>query len=139
MKNPTKIEDLIQAAKRGDKMAEAEFFEKLFVRFLSIVTRKLKKCSILKNRINLDEKSREICQCAVDKVKALYPFNNPQWSLMSAMSVLQNVLDGFIIETLTDMAKKGDSKAENWLFAIIRKKLMERVKSKNWKEMEYEG
>ena len=56
MKNQSTIEDLLRAARIGDKKAQSEIFSKLFVRFLPIVSLNIQNYSILTKRIDMEEK-----------------------------------------------------------------------------------
>ncbi len=139
MKNKiNNIEELIIAAKAGNKTAEAKFFSKLTVRFSALVKRELQGNPILIKRVNTEEKSLEVCQNAIAEVKRLYPLSSTKWSLRRAVNVLHNIVDDFITNSLTDFAKNGDAEAENLLFIIIRKKLMERIAIKGWGASQYE-
>ncbi len=127
MTDQLEIKHLVSAANAGDQQAQEEFFTKLFVRFSNLITLELRKYPMLANGISLNKMSNEICQFAIQEVRRLCPLCDPDFSLMQVMSVLHNVLDTVITNTLADLAKKGNRKAENKLFEIIRKKLMERV------------
>jgi len=120
-------ENLIAAANAGDESAQEEFYSKLSVRFFRVITRELQKYPILKDGINLEQKSQEVCQYAIDEVKKLCPLRNPGFSLMQVMNVLHNILDTVVTNALADLAKRGNKEAENLLFDIIRKKLLERI------------
>ncbi|MBN1351840.1 RNA polymerase sigma factor [candidate division KSB1 bacterium] len=133
MKNHTENVRLIKAARGGNKKAESEFFSKLAVRFSPFVARELMGYPVLKKRINPAEETDTICQSAIEEIKKLYPLNSPEWSLMRAFSVLQNVLDDFISGILTVLAQEDDSEAENYLFSLLRKKLAERIEKKEWR------
>ena len=137
MPNQSKIEQLITKAKAGDKRAEEEFFTYLSVRFLALITRELRNNPIIANGINLDDKSREICQFAIDDVKKLCPLNSPKFSIIQAGNILRNVLDTFVTNTLVELAKEGNSEAEKRRVSILREKLMERITKKRWGESLY--
>lgn len=138
MTDPSEIKHLISAANAGDKKAQEEFFAKLSVRFSKLITRELRKHSILANGTSLDNKSYEVCQYAITEVRRLCPLSNSDFSLMQVMNVLHNILDTVITNSLADLAKKGDPEAENLLFSIIRKKLMERIIKKRGRDTQYE-
>jgi hypothetical protein len=125
-------ETLLKSARSGDPQATQEFFGKFSVRFLSLVTSELQKYPILKNSFDLDAKSQEVCQKAVEVLKTLLPISSEQWSLKRAMSIMRNEVDDFIIKSLTDLAKRGNPAAENLLFKKIRDKLIRRMEVKNW-------
>ena len=138
MSDPSEIRHLIGAANAGDKQAQEEFFIKLSVRFSKVITRELRKYPILANGTSLDQKSHEVCQYALKEVKSLCPLGNPNFSLMQVMSVLHNVLDTIITNSLVDLAKKGNPDAENLLFSIIRRRLMERIIKKRGRDTQHE-
>ncbi len=127
MADPSEIRHLISAANAGDKEAQEEFFAKLSVRFSKLITRELQKYPMLANGISLDKKSHEVCQYAMSEVKILCPLCNPNFSLMQVMNVLHNVLDTIITNSMVALAKKGNREAENLLFMILRKRLIERI------------
>ncbi len=132
------MKHLISAANAGDEQAQEEFFSKLAVRFSKLITRELRKHPMLANGVSLDKKSYEVCQYAMSEVKRLCPLCNPNFSLIQVMNVLHNVLDTVITNSLVDLAKKGNSAAENLLFSIIRKKLIERIIKKRGRDTQYE-
>jgi hypothetical protein len=134
MGNRTTIEDLIITARNGNKQAEEEFFSKLTVRFLSVITREIRNYSSLTKRINVAEESDAICDFAISEVRRLFPINHPKFSIMWAVNVLHNVVDNFVTNLLVDIAKDGDPEAEDQLFSLIRKKLLERINRKRWRE-----
>jgi len=134
MGNRTTIEDLIITARNGNKQAEEEFFSKLTVRFLSVITRKIRNYSSLTKRINVAEESDAICDFAISEVRRLFPINHPKFSIVWAVNVLHNVVDNFVTNLLVDIAKDGDPEAEDQLFSLIRKKLLERINRKRWRE-----
>jgi hypothetical protein len=133
MKNQTKIEDIVKAARAGNKTAEDDFFSKLAVRFLSELTCELQKYPILIKSVNIEDTSQEIWQKALTEVKQLFPLSTKKWKLTRAMSVLRNILDDHITNTLTELAKEGNSEAEELLFSIIRKKLIKQVDRRRWR------
>jgi len=132
MNNKTQLENSIKAAKAGDNNAQDVIYSKLSERFFTLVTCELRRYPILIKHINPGEKSHEICQHAIAELKRLYPISSTKWSLDRSMSVLHNVLDDFITQVLIDLAKKNIAGAENLLFSILRKKLMERIKKNRW-------
>lgn len=134
MGNRTTIEELIIAARNGNKQAEEEFFSKLTVRFLSVITREIRNYSSLTKQLNVAEESNAICDFAISEVKRLFPIGHPRFSIVWAVNVLHNVIDNFITNSLVDIAKEGDPDAEDQLFSLIRKKLMERINRKRWSE-----
>ncbi len=138
MINHSKLEHLICAAKTGDKKAQEDFFKNLTVRFSALITRELRSYPILTNYINLDEKSQEVCHHAINEVKKLCPLSNSNFSIVQAGNVLHNILDTFVTNALVELAKKGDKEAEELLFSILRKKLIERITKKRWGESQYE-
>ena len=138
MSEPSEMKHLISAANAGDQQAQEEFFSKLSVRFSKLITLELRKYPILANGVNLDKKSSEVCQFALREVKKLCPLCNPNFSLMQVMNVLHNVLDTVITNSLVDLSKKGSPEAENQLFKIIRKKLMERIIKKRGRDTKNE-
>lgn len=127
MKSQIELENLIRTARAGDERAKAEIYTKLFERFSPIVTQQLLKYPILANRMNIEEKTYELCQKAIDEIKKLYPIMNSTWKLTRAMKLLRCILDSIIIDLLADFAKNGDSEAENLLFFILEQKLKERI------------
>jgi len=127
MTDQSRLEYLISAANAGDKAAQEKFFEKLSVRFSKLITLELRKHPVLKSGINIDKRSHEVCQYAIKEVKKLCPFGTPNFSLIPIMNVLHNILDTVITNLLADLAKKGNLEAENQLFSILRKRLMERI------------
>ncbi|UCE04554.1 MAG: hypothetical protein JSW07_13095 [bacterium] len=137
MNSQSKIEDLISAARDGDKNAEEEFFAKLTVRFSTFITRELRNYPILINGINLDERSREVCQVAIKEVKRVCPLSTSKFTMVKAINVLHNVVETFVTNSLVSLAKKGDTKAEDALFSILRKRLMERITKKRWRKSQY--
>ena len=138
MTEPSEMKHLISAANAGDKQAQEEFFLKLSVRFSKLVTRELRKYPMLANGVSLDKKCIEVCQYAISEVKRLCPLCNPNFSLMQVMNVLHNVLDTVITNSMVALAKKGNQKAENVLFAILRKRLMERIIKKRGRDSQHE-
>lgn len=87
MKNKiNNIEELIIAAKAGNKTAEAKFFSKLTVRFSALVKRELQKNPIFSKRINIEDKSLEVCQNAITEIKNNFPLKSPEWSLKRAIN-----------------------------------------------------
>jgi len=139
MTDPSEIKHLISAANAGDKQAQEEFFAKLSVRFSKLITRELRKYPMLANGVSLDKKSYEVCQYAMNEVRKLCPISNPDFSFIHVINVLHNVLDTIISNSLVELAKKGDSEAENLLFSIIRKRLMERIIKKRGRDTQYEN
>ena len=133
MQNQTKTIDILRAARAGDKTAEQEIIAKLTVRFSSLVTCQLQKYPVLTKWIDIEDKSQKICQDALAKIRKLCPPGSSRWKLARAVSVLQNVLDDFITNSLTDLAKQGDAEAENLLFFIIREKLVEQIDRTRWR------
>jgi len=138
MSDPSEIRHLITTANAGDKQAQEEFFSKLSVRFSKLITRELRKYPMLANGVSLDNKSHEVCQFALSEVKRLCPLCNPNFSLMQVMNVLHNVLDTVITNSMVDLAKKGNQEAENLLFTILRKRLMERIIKKKGRDTQHE-
>ncbi len=132
------IKHLVSAANAGDQQAQEEFFIKLSVRFSKLITHELRKYPMLANGVGLNKKSDDVCRYAIEEVRRLCPLCNPGFSLMQIMKVLHNILDTVITNSLTDLAKKGNPKAENLLFEIIRKKLMERIIKKRGRDSPYE-
>lgn len=125
------LEQLIVAAHSGDHQAEEKFFLKLAVRFRDIITREVRSYPIFAGRINIIEKSEEVCQLAIDEFRRRYPLNHPRCSMSLAVNVLRQILDNFITNCLVDMARQeGDGEAENLLFSVIRKKLIQRLNQK---------
>lgn len=132
MEDQSILEDLIRKARSGDKKAEQELFKKLSVRFSVLIARELRKYRIIIERINLDKSRQEICQGAIQEVKMLCSVSNPAFSIVQTINVLHNVLDTFITNKLVELAKQGSPEAEDLLFSILRKKLMERITNKKW-------
>jgi hypothetical protein len=126
-------EDLFRAASVGDKTAESEILSKLFARFLPIVSLTIKTHPVLAKEMNIEVKCGEVCQKAINDVARLYPLNSERFSIKRAVSVLHNVLDDFIANTLYQHAKTGSSEAEESLFSLIRQKLIIYLKSKLWR------
>jgi len=134
MKNRIEGEDLIREARSGNETAEKLFYTNLIVRFLPIVKCEIGRCPPLQKEIGCTEgMSREICQRAVEEIKTICPIGNEQWSLMRAIHILRNITDDFIMNMLVDLARNGNAEAENLLFTIIRKKLIQWIESKSWK------
>ena len=133
MTNQSTLEELILAAKSGNGEAEELFFSKLGVRFSNLVTLELRKYPVVSKRIDLEIEAEQICQLALGELKKLYPVNSSTFSLILAINVLHNVVDGAIANILADLAKQGDDEAENLLFAMIRQKLVERINRKRWR------
>jgi len=138
MSEPVEIKHLISVASAGDQQAQEEFFSKLSVRFSRLITLELRKYPMLANGVSLNKRSDEVCQYAIEEVRRLCPLCNPNFSLMQVMNVLHNVLDTVITNSLADLAKKGNPRAENLLFEIIRKKLLERIMKKRGRDTQYE-
>lgn len=133
MKNQTNTIEILRAARAGDKTAEQEIIARLAVRFSSLITCQLQKYPVLTKWIDIEDKSQKICQDALVKIRKLYPPGSSKWKLARVVSVLQNVLDDFITNSLTHLAKQGDAEAENLLFFIIREKLVEQVDRTRWR------
>ena len=134
IKDQMKAEDLIRNARSGDKIAEKLFYSNLIIRFLPIVKCEIGRYTPLQKEIkSLEEMSREICQEAIEEIKKLCPIHNAQWSLISAIHILRNITDDFIMNTLVNLARNEDAEAENLLFSIIRKKLMQWIERRSWK------
>ena len=127
MTNQSKLEQLIKAANGGDKKAQEKLFEKLAVRFSTLITLEIRKYPVLVKELNPEKKGDEVSQLAIKEVKTICSFGNPEFSLIQAMNILRNILDTTITNLLAGLAKEGNKEAENILFAIIRKKLMERI------------
>jgi|GEM_PF-3124643 len=138
MSESLEIKHLVSSASAGDQQAQEEFFSKLSVRFSKLITLELRKYPMLANGVSLDKKSDEVCQYAIEEVRRLCPLCNPNFSLMQVMKVLHNVLDTIITNSMVALAKKGDREAENVLFAILRKKLMERIIKKRGRDTQHE-
>lgn len=138
MTNQSTLEELIIAARSGDQNAETLFYIKLHVRFSNLVTRELRKYPMVGKRIDLENEAEQICQFALSEVKKLFPINSSKFSLIVAINVLHNVVDGSIANMLADLAKQGDHEAENLLFSIIRQKLVERINRKRWRTAQNE-
>ena len=126
------VEEILTAARNGDKEAESELFAKLFVRFLPIVSRDIRMHSVLHDKFDIDTKCREICEQAISEVKRLYPVHSEKFLLKRAVLVLHNVVDDFITDTLYYLAKEGNKEAESFLFSLLRKKLFVYLRSKVW-------
>ncbi|MCU0645554.1 MAG: hypothetical protein MUC94_15020 [bacterium] len=133
MKIQSTLEDLIRAARSGDQNAEELFFSKLRVRFFKLITLELQKNPVIVKRIDLEIEAEQICQFALSELKKLYPVNSSTFSLILAINVLHNVVDGAIANILAELAKQGDEEAENLLFSMIRQKLVERINRKRWR------
>ena len=127
MTNQSKLEHLIKAANGGDKEAKKKLFEKLAVRFSKLIALELQKYPILKNQLSSENKSAQVCQFAIKEVKEICSFGNPEFSLIQAMNILRNIVDTTITNLLANLAKEGNQEAENILFSIIRRKLIERI------------
>ncbi|MDZ7264446.1 MAG: hypothetical protein ONB16_07670 [candidate division KSB1 bacterium] len=128
------LEELIAAARRGDRQAAEKFFIKLAVRFRDIIAREVRSYPLIAERINIIEKSDEVCQLAIDEFRQRYPFSHPGCSLSLAVNVLRQILDNFITNSLADIARREKHKeAENVLFSVIRKKLVQRLHTK-WRK-----
>ncbi len=121
------LENLLRRAKLGDQQAAKKLYEKLAVRFTALIAKELQRYVIIKNAINLEEATAAICRQAIQKVQEICPLNGPHWSLQRVMSILHNQIDDFILNTLTSLAQKGNSAAEELLFRLLRPKLMEHV------------
>lgn len=130
MDDSIKLEHLLYQAKSGDEQAAAELYEKLAVRFAVLIAKELQRHAIVRNAIRMNEATADICQQAIQKIKQLCPLNSPQWSFQRATRVLHNLVDDFIMNTLAQMAQKGDQEAEELLFRMLRPKLMEHVNKK---------
>ena len=134
MKDRIQGEDLIREARSGNETAEKLFYSNLIERFLPIVKCEIERCPLIPKEIGCPEgMSREICRKAIEEIKTLCPVDNDQWSLMRAVHILRNITDDFIMNMLVDLARKGNAEAENLLFTIIRKKLIQWIESKSWK------
>lgn len=127
------IEELILAARSGDKNAEELFFSKLRVRFCKLITLELQKHAIATKQIDLENEADQISHFAISEVKKLYPVAGPKFSFIVAINVLHNVIDGSIANRLAELAKQGDKEAENLLFSMIRQKLVDRINRKRWR------
>jgi hypothetical protein len=133
MVNQNTVEDILQAAQQGDPQANSEIYSELFARFLPIVSLNIQKYTVLTQKVDAEEKCREVCQTAISAIKKLYPLHSKKFSVKRAVAVLHNVIDDFIADALYLLAKEGDRKAEESLFDLLRKKLMIYVKSRLWK------
>jgi len=138
MAEPSEMKHLIAAANAGDKQAQEIFYVKLSVRFSKLITRELRKYPMLAKGVGLDKKRDEVCQYALGEVKRLCPVCNPNFSLMQVMNVLHNILDTLVTNSMAELAKKGNQKAEDLLFAILRKRLMERIIKKRGRDTQHE-
>lgn len=138
MTNPSISEALILAAKSGDHDAEQLTFSKLYVRFFKLVSLELRKNQVIAQHIDLEHETKQICDFAITEVKKLYPVSSPAFSLIAAINVLHNVVDGAIANMLADLAKHGNDEAENQLFSMIRQKLIERINRKRWRTSKHE-
>ena len=117
----------------GEQTAESEIFSKMYARFLPIISLTIKTYPALAKENRFDEKCREVCQKAIADIKRLYPLNSGQFTLKRAVTVLHNLLDDYIANNLYDMAKTGNTEAEESLFSLIRKKLEIYLKSRLWR------
>ncbi|MBN2030861.1 hypothetical protein JW824_11540 [bacterium] len=133
-KEQIETEALIRNARSGDKSAENLFYSHLIVRFLPVVKCEIGRYSLLEKEVKYrDETIREICEEAIEEIKTLCPIDSAHWSLIRAMHILRNITEDFIMNTLFNLARNGNLEAENQLFSIIRKKLIQWIESKNWK------
>jgi len=139
MENQVNFEHLLKAAWSGDNIAEAEFFSKLYVRFLPLITGELQRHPVLKKSMDIENESRQVIQTTINNLKRLFPLTQKKWSMQSAVNVLHNDIDDFITKALTKLARAGDTAAENSLFMMIRKKLMERITQKRKRYLQYES
>ncbi|MBN1782547.1 hypothetical protein JW948_15530 [bacterium] len=78
----------------------------------------------------IDELASGFCRSAVLKANEICPVTSERWSLIRLMAIFNNLADDYILTLLTENAQKGDAGAENRLFEILRKKLMERLSYK---------
>lgn len=138
MDNQLESEKLLSDNLAGNEPAQEKFFLKLSERFLHLIKRKVMGDPRLARRVHCAKIGPEICEKAIAKIKRICPLTDSGWSLKRAINVFHNVVDDHIANSLTELAKKGDSEAENMLFEIIRKKLIERVAFKRWRTQNYE-
>ena len=127
------IEDLIRDARSGNETAENLFYSNLTERFLPIAKCEIERVPLLQKETKyLETITLEVCEKAIKEIKKICPIHNVQWSLIRAVHILRNIVDDFILDTLLDLARNGDEEAENLLFSIIRKKLIQWIEKKNW-------
>jgi predicted NBD/HSP70 family sugar kinase len=125
------LEQLIAAARSGDRQAEEKFLSKLAVRFRAIIAREVRLFPIIAGRAGIIEQSEEVCQLALAEFRRRYPLSHPECSIAVAANVLRQILDNFIANSLAEIARQeGDRNAENLLFSVIRKKLIQRLNQK---------
>ena len=120
------------AARTDNKRMESDILSKLYERFLPIVSLNIQAHKVLRKHPDMEEKCREITKIAISEVERLYPLNSNSFSVKRAVYVLHNVVDKFIANTLYEKAKNGESDAEEYLFSLLRKKLIIYLKNKIW-------
>jgi len=133
VKEKMRMEDLLHSARSGNETAENLFYSNLIERFLPIAKCEIERVPVLlKENKYLEAITIEVCEKAIEEIKTICPVGKVQWSLIRAVHILRNIIDDFILNTLLDLARSGDEEAENILFSILRKKLMQWIESKNW-------
>jgi hypothetical protein len=130
MHDYSEVEQIIQAAKSGDPHAQQKIFSLLHVRFLPIVTRRLQISRTAADPGEINLLASGFCSSAVQKINDICPTTHTRWSMVRLMSIFNNLLDDYILNLLTEKAKKGNREAENRLFEILRVKLIERTAMK---------
>ncbi len=133
------MQQLVRGAMAGNSWAQQEFFNKLSVRFSRLIALELRKYPVLTNEAEFDERVEEICRLAIEEVKKWCPLCSDNFSFVQISNVLRNVLETYITNWLTKLAKTDNLEAESLLFSILRKKLMERASKKRGKEHRYEN
>ena len=121
------------AAGMNENIREVEITSKLYERFLPIARLNIQAYNVLAKYNDMEVKCQEITKMAISDVERLYPVNSNTFSIKRAVFVLHNVLDNFIANALYERARNGDSKAEQSLFMLLRKKLIVYLKSRIWR------
>lgn len=124
MKNNQNLESLLLAAKRGDKVAENEVFEILSVRFRQLIPLSLTKHPLIVKHANIEEKSREICDKAIQISREKCFLEWKLWTIDCPLKILESTIDVAIAEILLQLAYQNVENAENRLFSFIRQKLI---------------
>lgn len=102
-------------------------------RFLQVITLRLQKESKFLSGINLAQTSQQWIQAALAKIESAKIIEKPGWSVKDVMPILHQVIESKILDLLVEPAKAGVAGSENRLFSLLRIKLIERAKIKNWR------
>lgn len=132
MMNHLDLAHLLRLAKKGNPEATVEIFSYLRVRFSEIVTHEIRECSPLWNKIS-EQDGHRIAESAISEIQRLRPIEHPDWSILWANKILRNTIENFIANMLTSLAKTGDKSAEQWLFALLEKKLSFFINQIEWR------